>query len=109
MESDEGEGRGAGGGRAKGKIVHDPAKAGPGDILVVRTLDPDLASVLPSLTGLVAETGSVLSHLAILAREFGVPTVVASKDAMKRWPEGTHVVIDGAGGSVEELDEEGVA
>jgi rifampicin phosphotransferase len=107
--ADEAEGRGAGGGRAKGKIVHDAAKAGPGDILVVRTLDPDLASVLPSLTGLIAETGSVLSHLAILAREFGVPTVVGSKDALKQWAEGTDVVIDGASGSVEELDEEGVA
>lgn len=38
---------------------------------------PDLAAWLPRLRGLVAETGSPLSHLAVLARELNVPTVVA--------------------------------
>ena len=48
----------------------------PGSVLVVSHLDPRLAPVIPRLAGLVAETGSPLSHLAILAREYGVPTVV---------------------------------
>jgi rifampicin phosphotransferase len=100
------EGIGAGGGRSKGTIVHAASAAGPGDVLVVRTLDPDLASVLPSLAGLISETGSVLSHLAILAREFNVPTLVGFKNALELWPEGKTVVIDGGSGSVEEIDEE---
>ena len=56
-------------------MTHDPAAAA-GRVLVVRTLDPALAGVLPTVAGLVAETGSPLSHLAILAREYQVPAVV---------------------------------
>ena len=73
----------------------------PGAVLVVRTLDPGYASVLPGLGGLVAETGSVLSHLAILAREFGVPTVVGVAGAVERFPAGSIVTVDGATGAVE--------
>ena len=57
--------------------------------------------MLPGLGGLVAETGSVLSHLAILAREFGVPTVVGVAGAVDRFPTGTVVTVDGATGAVE--------
>ena len=66
----------------------------------MRTLDPGLAAMLPRLGGLVAETGSVLSHLAILAREFGVPTAVAVLDAVRRFPAGSLVSVDGDSGSV---------
>ncbi len=67
-------------------------------MLVVRTLDPGLAAVLPGLAGLVAETGSVLSHLAILAREYGVPTVVGLANATERFSTGAWVVVDGTHG-----------
>lgn len=100
----ESEGRGAGGGRAKGRVVLDPSRAQPGDVLVVRTLDPDLAAVLPTLGGLVAETGSVLSHLAILAREFGVPAVVGVGGACERFAEGAEIVLDGTTGEITVLD-----
>lgn len=96
---------GAGGGRAKGRVALDPASAGAGDVLVVQTLDPELAATLPGLAGLVSETGSVLSHLAILAREFGVPIVVGLKDATKNWAEGTEIVLDGSTGEVEPVQE----
>jgi pyruvate,water dikinase len=66
----------------------------------VRTLDPGLAAALPGLGGLVSETGSVLSHLAILARELGVPTVVGVADALNRFPAGSVVVVDGTTGDV---------
>jgi pyruvate,water dikinase len=52
----------------------------------------------------VAETGSVLSHLAILAREYGVPTVVALAGATERFADGTWVVVDGTTGEVETVD-----
>jgi pyruvate,water dikinase len=71
-------------------------------VLVVRTLDPSLASVLPRLAGLVAETGSVLAHLAILAREAGVPTVVGAAGALDRYEPGTVVRVDGDTGEIEE-------
>jgi pyruvate,water dikinase len=93
-------GRGAGGGRATGVVLPADALPADGAVLVVRTLDPSLAPMLPGLRGLVSETGSVLSHLAILAREFGVPTVVGVEDAVTRFPPGTTVVVDGSTGEV---------
>ncbi|MFZ5846232.1 MAG: PEP-utilizing enzyme [Actinomycetota bacterium] len=75
-------------------------------MLVVRTLDPGLAGWLPGLAGLVAETGASLSHLAILAREYGVPTVVAVHDALTRFPAGARVLVDGATGEVRPAGEE---
>jgi rifampicin phosphotransferase len=100
------EGRGAGGGRGKGTVCLDPGSVAAGDVLVVRTLDPDLATVLPGLGGLVSETGSVLSHLAILAREFGVPTVVNVAGALERYAVGTPVVVDGSTGEVTALPQD---
>lgn len=94
-------GRGAGGGRASGPVhigTDNPPE--PGAVLVVTTLDPALAGVLPTLGGLVAETGSVLSHLAILAREYHVPTVVGLHGASTRFVEGAWVVVDGSTGEV---------
>ncbi len=93
-------GRGASPGRAQGTTVDDGSRAEPGDILVVRTLDPRLAAWLPTVGGIVSETGSVLSHLAILAREYGVPTVVGVHDALERYPAGSEVVVDGGTGEV---------
>ncbi|MET0325737.1 MAG: PEP-utilizing enzyme, partial [Ilumatobacteraceae bacterium] len=71
-----------------------------GSVLVVGHLDPRLATVIPRLAGLVAETGSPLSHLAILAREHGVATVVGLPDATSRFHQGDIVTVDGHGGSV---------
>ncbi len=102
-------GRGAGGGRATGVVFPVDALPADGAVLVVRTLDPGLASLLPGLRGLVSETGSVLSHLAILAREFGVPTVVGVEDATTRFPAGTAVVVDGSTGEVSAASSEEVA
>jgi pyruvate,water dikinase len=104
--SDDGGGRGAGGGRGHGVVQPADTLPADGAVLVVRTLDPGLAPMLPGLHGLVAETGSVLSHLAILAREFGIPTVVGVEDAVRRFPPGTHVVVDGASGAVAVVDDD---
>lgn len=98
-------GRGAAQGRAQGRVVHDAAVAAPGDVLVTRTLDPRLAGWLPQLGAVVSETGSVLSHLAILAREYGVPTVVGVHDAVERFPVGKPLLVDGTTGEVLALGE----
>ncbi|MGI8808210.1 MAG: PEP/pyruvate-binding domain-containing protein [Acidimicrobiales bacterium] len=99
-----GNGTGAGGGRGSGRVHGGGGLPDQGAVLVVRTLDPDLAPLLPGLGGLVAETGSFLSHLAILAREFGVPTVVGVDDALARFPAGAMVVVDGTTGEVIRTD-----
>lgn len=101
VDAEAGDGHGAGGGRGTGVVAHvGDAVPAPGCVLVVRNLDPGLAAFLPGLGGLVAETGSVLSHLAILAREFGIPTVVGVHDAVDRFPAGATVVVDGSTGEV---------
>jgi pyruvate,water dikinase len=85
-----------------GRVAHGSTRRPPqaGDVLVVRELSPALAGYLPGLAGLVAETGSALSHLAILAREYDVPTVVAVHDALRRFPPGTRLYVDGRTGEV---------
>ena len=98
------QGTGAGGGRGSGRVHGGDGPPPPGAVLVVRTLDPDLAPLLPGLGGLVAETGSFLSHLAILAREFGVPTAVGVEGAVARFPAGSDVMVDGTTGDVSLLD-----
>ncbi|MCF1598516.1 PEP-utilizing enzyme, partial [Streptomyces muensis] len=100
-EGGRGEGlRGVSAGRAVG-TVWDGTGPRPADaVLVVRTLDPALAPLLPGLTGLVAQTGSPLSHLAVLAREFGLPTVVGASDAVRRFPPGSRLTVDGTAGDV---------
>lgn len=98
----------AGGGRGVGIVSHGSVRRppSPGDILVVRTLDPGLAGWLPGLGGLVSETGAALSHLAILAREHEVPTVVAVPDALVRFAPGTRLFVDGGTGEVRPVREE---
>ena len=93
-------GTGAGGGRGRGTVTTGRGIPPEGAVLVVRTLDPGIAPLLPHLGGLVAETGSVLAHLAILARELDVPTVVGVIDALERFPDGTVVTVDGTSGEV---------
>jgi pyruvate,water dikinase len=75
-------------------------------VLVVATLDPGLAPHLSGLAGLVAETGSALSHLAILARELDVPCVVGHTGARERFPSGTALMLDGTTGEVVAVEED---
>lgn len=102
----EGAGQGVSGGRAAG-TAWDGTGTRPADpVLVVRTLDPALAPLLPGLAGLVAQTGSPLSHLALLAREFGLPTVVGATDAVRRFPPGSRLTVDGTTGDVHVREKE---
>ncbi|MCI3277286.1 PEP/pyruvate-binding domain-containing protein [Streptomyces cylindrosporus] len=93
-------GRGVSGGRVVGTVWDGSGPRPPDPVLVVRTLDPALAPLLPRLTGLIAQTGSPLSHLAVLAREFGLPAVVGATDAVRRFPPGSRVAMDGGTGDV---------
>src|SRR5918993_1044044 len=95
-----GGGTGAGGGEGFGPVTYDNEDPPAGSVLVTTTLSPGLGPLLPRLKGIVSETGSVLSHLAILAREARVPTVVGYAGATSDLPEGTIVLVDGDTGQV---------
>ncbi len=97
-------GVGAGGGRRAGPVHDGSSTPAPGAVLVVRFLEPHLAPLLPGLAGVVSENGSPLSHLAILAREMGVPVVVGVKGATERFPPGSVVLVDGGTGEVRAVD-----
>ncbi len=101
-----GGGTGAGGGTACGPVTHDGDDPPTGSVLVTTTLTPGLAPLLPRLKGIVAETGSVLSHLAILAREARIATVVGYHGAISDLPEGATVCVDGETGHVTIQDKE---
>ncbi len=104
--SEVGGGTGAGGGTGSGPVTYDADDPPTGSVLVTTTLSPGLGPLLPRLAGIVAETGSVLSHLAILAREAGLPTVVGYAGAMEDLREGADVFVDGDAGRVTIRDKE---
>ena len=93
--TEKGGGTGAGGGVGTGPVTSDTIDPPHGSVLVTTTLTPGLGPLLPRLSGIIAETGSVLAHLAILARESGVPTVIGYADATHDFPEGTRVTVNG--------------
>ncbi|MGQ0618096.1 MAG: PEP/pyruvate-binding domain-containing protein [Acidimicrobiia bacterium] len=95
-----GGGTGAGGGTGSGPVTYDATNPPTGSVLVTTTLTPGLGPLLWRLNGIVAETGSVLSHLAILARESNVATVVGYTRAAEDLPEGAIVFVDGDRGQV---------
>ena len=98
--SEVGGGTGAGGGSGSGPVSYDTNNPPIGSVLVTTVLSPGLGPLLPRLAGIVSETGSVLSHLAILAREAQVPTVVGYTGATGDLPEGAVVHVDGETGQV---------
>lgn len=89
--------------------VSDPDdfdKIQEGDVLVTKTTSPAFNVVLPMLGGVVTDYGGILSHAAIVAREFDIPAVVGCEDATDRLADGDRVVVDGGEGSVRILEAE---
>ncbi|MEP6733395.1 MAG: PEP/pyruvate-binding domain-containing protein [bacterium] len=86
-------------GRVKGRAsvlrdVTESERLGKGDILVTKQTDPGWGPVFFLISGLVIERGGMLSHGAILAREFGIPCVVGVRDATRVIPDGATVTVD---------------
>lgn len=73
-------------------------------ILVCPTTDPAWVPLFVNARGLVMETGGVLSHGAIVAREFGLPAVAGISDVHRRLKTGQRLRVDGGTGKVSLLD-----
>jgi pyruvate,water dikinase len=71
-----------------------------GDVLVTRMTSPYFTVVLPLLGAIVTDRGGQLSHAAIVAREYGIPGIVGTRDATRLIPDGARVRVDGATGEV---------
>lgn len=83
----------------------ESAAAADGFILVCPSTDPAWVPLFLRAAGLVMETGGILSHGAIVAREFGLPAVVGIPDVQRRVRTGQRVRVDGNSGRIEVLDE----
>lgn len=78
----------------------DLAKVRAGDVMVAPITVPAWSVVFARIGALVTDTGGVLSHAAIVAREHGIPTVLGTGDATVRLVDGQRVRVDGARGRV---------
>ena len=72
----------------------------PGDILVCPSSNPSWVLLFGIIRGLVTNTGGVLSHAAVVAREFGVPAVVGTGEATRCISDGQTIEVDGTAGEV---------
>jgi pyruvate,water dikinase len=80
--------------------INEAATLVPGEILVTRCTDPGWTPIFPLASGLVLETGGLLSHGAIIAREYGVPAVINVPGALSHIKSGQTIEVDGANGRI---------
>lgn len=86
-------------------VLADRPRDVNGGILVTYSTDPGWVAALPSAAGLIIERGSPLTHVAIVAREMGVPTIVKVKGATRELETGMVIRMDGGAGTITILDE----
>jgi len=79
---------------------HEFDKLQPGDVLVCPITSPVWSILFASVSALVTDTGGILSHPAIIAREYGIPAVVATGNATQLIRDGQQVLVDGDAGIV---------
>jgi pyruvate,water dikinase len=82
---------------------NDFRKVNRGDIIVAPVIDPGMAPVFSLAAGLVVEMGGTLSHGAIIAREYGLPTVVNVPSATKFLKDGDRIAVDAGRGLIRPL------
>jgi pyruvate,water dikinase len=90
-------------GRARVIARVDDADMEEGDILVTAYTDPSWTPVFVSVKGIVTEVGGAATHGAVVAREYGLPAVVAVQDVTKRIKDGQRIRVNGTEGYVEIL------
>jgi rifampicin phosphotransferase len=89
----------------RARVILDMAQADldPGDILVTTHTDPSWSPLFVAITGLVTEVGGLMTHGAVIAREYGLPAVVGVEHATQRIRDGQRIRVNGTEGYVEIL------
>lgn len=90
-------------GRARVIINIEDADLEDGDILVTSFTDPSWTPLFVSIKGLVTEVGGLMTHGAVIAREYGLPAVVGVENATKLIKDGQRIRINGTDGYIEIL------
>ncbi|MET8413481.1 rifamycin-inactivating phosphotransferase [Streptomyces sp. NPDC005195] len=89
----------------RARVILDMAEADleAGDILVTTFTDPSWSPLFVGIAGLVTEVGGLMTHGAVIAREYGLPAVVGVDQATRLIPDGQRIRVHGADGYVELL------
>jgi len=85
------------------KVLDSVLQAGKldkGDILVTRQTDPGWVVVFPLISGLIVERGGMLSHGAIVSREFGIPAIVGVNQATQLLKDGDKIILNADQGEI---------
>jgi phosphoenolpyruvate synthase/pyruvate phosphate dikinase len=90
-------------GRARVVLNLEDAVLEDGDILVTSFTDPSWTPLFVSIKGLVTEVGGLMTHGAVIAREYGLPAVVGVENATKLIKDGQRIRVHGTEGYVETL------
>ncbi|KOR89509.1 phosphoenolpyruvate synthase [Paenibacillus solani] len=90
-------------GRARVILNMEDAELENGDILVTAFTDPSWTPLFVSIKGLVTEVGGLMTHGAVIAREYGLPAVVGVDNATKRIKDGQRIRVHGTDGYIEIL------
>jgi pyruvate,water dikinase len=89
--------------RGRAKVLHSLAEAGklrPGDVLVARVTMPPWTPLFATAAAVVTDTGGVLSHCAVVAREYSIPAVVGTGRATTTFQDGQMLEVNGDAGTV---------
>ena len=88
------------------RVVFDPHHANlvPGEILVCPGTDPAWTPLFLAAGGLITEVGGLMTHGAIVAREYGIPAVVGVDRATEQLKTGDRIKVDGSTGLIERVD-----
>lgn len=89
----------------RARVILDMATADvePGDILVTAHTDPSWSPLFVAIAGLVTEVGGVMTHGAVIAREYGLPAVVGVERATQVLQDGQRIRVNGTDGYIEIL------
>ena len=89
----------------RARVILDMAEADlePGDILVTAYTDPSWSPLFVAITGLVTEVGGLMTHGAVIAREYGLPAVVGVEQATRLIRDRQRIRVNGTDGYVEIL------
>ena len=94
--------------RGTARVIHSLAEAGklrPGDVLVAIATEPPWTPLFATASAIVTDSGGVLSHSAVVAREYRIPAVVGTGNATATFRDGQLIEVDGNTGTVRLLSE----
>ncbi len=94
-------------GRARVILSMDEANLEEGDILVTAFTDPSWTPLFVTIKGLITEVGGLMTHGAVIAREYGLPALVGVEDATKLIKDGQRIRLNGTQGYINILNDSG--